>query len=494
MKTSPKPAPRKTVSSNGRLNGDPFSASLQPIFSLIRRAGTVLSDRTSTLLASHSQNGRRPPQSRENNRKRTGSGQVSKRESAPGDANGVVQSPDYVQTLLWWMHRGASALSARGLPNLMPEIFETVLTMAQGRTSHRFHLAIHYGSWKKLFNMLLIEAQLTLGLTKVRGYPFEWEIDTTNICQLKCPLCHTGLDNINRMKGTMHFDTFKKTIDEIKDTVLWLSLYSWGEPLLNKQLPRFIQYARQSNIPTIISTNLSLKLTPEKVEGLIKSGLDVMIISLDGVTQEVYEKYRVRGKLDLVLENIRLIIEKKKELKSSTPFLEWQFIVMKQNEHQIPEARQMASDLGVDQIIFKRVDFPHGIGTEEMAQKWLPVKTAEFRRESPLSKPYHENGPKCWKLWRSGVINWDGGYAPCCYLTDAKHDFGNVNDNTIKEIWNNTQYRTARNMFMSGKMPQVEVGCLTCDVYLESPNGRKHSGAILQMFRGDKKEEAKVGK
>ena len=494
MKTSPKPAPRKTVSSNGRLNGDPFSASLQPIFSLIRRAGTVLSDRTSTLLASHSQNGRRPPQSRENNRKRTGSGQVSKRESAPGDANGVVQSPDYVQTLLWWMHRGASALSARGLPNLMPEIFETVLTMAQGRTSHRFHLAIHYGSWKKLINFLAIEAQLTLGLTKVRGYPFEWEIDTTNICQLKCPLCHTGLDNINRMKGTMHFDTFKKTIDEIKDTVLWLSLYSWGEPLLNKQLPRFIQYAHQSNIPTIISTNLSLKLTPEKVEGLIKSGLDVMIISLDGVTQEVYEKYRVRGKLDLVLENIRLIIEKKKELKSSTPFLEWQFIVMKQNEHQIPEARQMARDLGVDQIIFKRVDFPHGIGTEEMAQKWLPVKTAEFRRESPLSKPYHENGPKCWKLWRSGVINWDGGYAPCCYLTDAKHDFGNVNDNTIKEIWNNTQYRTARNLFMSGKMPRVEVGCLTCDVYLESPNGRKHSGAILQMFRGDKKEEAKVGK
>ena len=364
--------------------------------------------------------------------------------------------------------------------------------MARGRLSHRLMLALRHFTLKRLVNFALIELQLYMGKTRVHGYPYEWEIDTTNICQLKCPLCHTGLDNIRRLKGTMHFDTFRKTIDEIKDYVIWLSLYSWGEPLLNKQISKFISYAHQANISTIISTNLSLPLPPEKVEAIVRSGLDVMIISLDGVTQEVYEKYRVKGKLPLVMDNIRLFVQKKKELGYKTPYLEWQFIVMKQNEHQIPEAQRLARELGVDRIIFKKVDFPHGIGTEEMARQWVPVNTPEFRRDQPLDKPYNEAGNKCWKLWRSGVINWDGGYAPCCYLTDAKDDFGNINDQSIEEIWNNDHYRTARTLFKNGDMPEVEVGCLTCEVYLESPNGRKHSAGILKELRRASKKALKV--
>ncbi|MFQ5872442.1 MAG: radical SAM/SPASM domain-containing protein [Dehalococcoidia bacterium] len=406
--------------------------------------------------------------------------------------NSYFANRDPLQTLGSLIRRGASAVLAKGVPGFTPQAIETVLSFARGRASHRAMLGFRYFSFKRFLNFWLIELQLYVGATRVRGYPYEWETDTTNICQLKCPLCHTGLDNIRRLKGVMHFDTFRKTIDEIKDYVIWLSLYSWGEPLINKQIPKFISYAHQAKIATLISSNLSLPLTPEKVEAIVRSGLDVLIISMDGITQEVYEKYRVKGKLSLVLENIRLFVQKKKELGYKTPYLEWQFIVMKQNEHQMPEARRLARELGVDKIVFKRVDFPHGMGNGELTRKWVPVNTAGFRRDDLLDKPYNEKSGKCWRLWRSAVVNWDGGYAPCCYLTDAKDDFGNVKEDSVKTIWNNAHYRTARTLFRNGNRPEVGVGCLTCEVYLESPNGRKHSAAILRGMRRAFKEVVKV--
>ena len=341
-------------------------------------------------------------------------------------------------------------------------------------------LTWRYFTWKKLFNVLRVEAQLRLGRRKVWGSAFEWEVDTTNICQLKCPLCHTGLGTIHRDSGTMHFDTYTNTIDQIKDYCVWLSLYSWGEPFLNKRIHEFVAYAHERRIATIMSTNLNKPLSPQMAEDIIKSGLDVMIVSLDGVTQEVYEKYRVGGRLDRVLENVKLLVQKKKELGSSTPHMEWQFIVMRQNEHQMEEAQQLADDLGVDAVIFKNVDFPHGMDDSEEAERWLPRENPDYSRTDPFLKPYQEDGRRCWRLWRSAVVNWDGGFAPCCYLTDKEEDFGEVTKSSIKEIWNNENYTTARGLFDDGYKPEKWVGCVSCSVYLGSRAARKRGPMALQ--------------
>ena len=360
----------------------------------------------------------------------------------------------------------------------------SIRNVADGRSSQRVQLALRYWTWKKLLNFWRIEVQLRFGRTKVWGSAYEWEIDTTNICQLKCPLCHTGLGTVSRDKGVMHFDTFTKVVDEIKDSCIWLTLYSWGEPFLNKEIDKFVDYAHRARLATIISSNLNKPLTPKMAEDLIESGLDTLIVSLDGTTQDVYEIYRVGGHLHRVLDNIRLLVQKKQELGSRTPYIEWQFIVMRQNEHQVQQARQLADELGIDGIIFKKVDFPHGEEDTETAKHWLPVNTGEFLRESPFEKPYAENGPRCWRLWRSGVINWDGGYAPCCYLTDASDDFGNVKEHSVKQIWNNNNYLSARKLF-KGEEPAAQVGCLTCNVYLESPAGRKRQGDMLASKKSD---------
>jgi len=270
----------------------------------------------------------------------------------------------------------------------------------------------------------------------------------------------------------MHFDTYTKTIDQIKDYCVWLSLYSWGEPFLNRRIHEFVAYAHDNNIATIMSTNLNKPLTPQMAEDIIKSGLDVMIVSLDGVTQEVYEKYRVGGRLDRVLDNVKLLVQKKRDLGCSTPRIEWQFIVMRQNEHQIEDAQKLASELGVDSVVLKNVDFPHGMDDLQEAQRWLPREHTEFLRDDPFYKPYQEDGRRCWRLWRSAVVNWDGGLAPCCYLTDKSEDFGEVTVSPISKIWNNEHYTTARGLFKDGYTPRKQVGCMSCSVYLGSRAAR----------------------
>jgi MoaA/NifB/PqqE/SkfB family radical SAM enzyme len=361
----------------------------------------------------------------------------------------------------------------------------SILASLSGVRAHqRSSLALRYWGWRKLFNLVMVELQLRFGRTRVRGYPFEWEVDTTNVCQLKCPLCHTGLGTVHRDKGVMHFDTFTSTVDQMKDYCIWLSLYSWGEPFLNKDIDRFIAYAHEKRIATIVSSNLNKPLTPEMAERLIKSGLDVLIISLDGTTQDVYEVYRVTGHLDRVLENLRLIVETRKRLGSKTPFLEWQYIVMRQNEHQVENARRMAQEMGVDTITFKPVDFPHGSEDIELARQWLPRADLAARLANPFRKPYSEDGARCWRLWRSAVVNWDGGYAPCCYLTDASDDFGNVRTHSIKEIWNNGLYRTARGLFQKSGTPKEYVGCIDCSVYTASKAAKSRDSASMPRRNG----------
>ena len=348
------------------------------------------------------------------------------------------------------------------------------------RSHQRTGLALQYFTWRKALNLARIEVALRFGRTKVRAMPYEWEIDTTNICQLQCPLCNTGLGNINREQGVMHYDVFTKTVDQIKDSCIWLTLYSWGEPFLNPLIHEFVAYAHKQGIATIISSNLNRPLTEEMAEDIIKSGLDVMIISLDGVTQEVYEQYRVNGHLFRVFDNIELLVRKKRELGMQTPFLEWQFIVMRQNEHQIPAAREKAKEIGVDNIIFKKVDFPHGADDPELGERWLP-QSPEYLRAKPFSKPFREDAKRCWRLWRSAIVNWDGGLAPCCYLTDKAHDFGDVTKNSVKQIWNNDHYLTARRLFEDDFTPEIAVGCGTCPVYLDSNAGQRRGPVEIKL-------------
>ena len=306
---------------------------------------------------------------------------------------------------------------------------------------------------RKLANFCLITFQhAVIKNSRVVGYPIELVIDPCNMCNLNCPLCPTGQGRRERSKGKLSFNNFRKIIDELGAYLYRIDFHNWGEPLLNEEIYAMIHYAHIHNIKVDLSTNLNL-LDEEKTEKLVESGLDRLIISLSGTNQETYQKYHIGGDFNGVIKGTEMMVRKKKELHSDTPYITWRFLVMRHNEHQIVEVQKIARHLGVD-IELMAI---HGdMGMElfwnekrrlEAAADWLPINE---RYGLGSMKP-------CAFLWVQAVVNWDGSVSPCCAVYPEKYDFGNMfNDGGFKKVWNNENYRTARRIIREKKVRSSE--------------------------------------
>ncbi|HEV2479271.1 MAG TPA: radical SAM protein, partial [Puia sp.] len=184
------------------------------------------------------------------------------------------------------------------------------------------------------------------------GYPVSISFEPTTSCNLRCPECPSGLRAFTRPTGMLQNDFFKQTIDGLAKDLLYLVFYFQGEPYLNPAFLDMVTYASARGIYTATSTNAHY-LDDRNARRTVESGLDRLIISIDGTTQDVYEQYRVGGKLEKVLEGARNIVKWKKELKSKTPFVFFQFLVVKPNEHQLEDIKRLAKETGVDEVRFK---------------------------------------------------------------------------------------------------------------------------------------------
>lgn len=275
------------------------------------------------------------------------------------------------------------------------------------------------------------------------GLPISISFEPTTSCNLRCPECPSGLRAFTRPTGMLEKSFFEKTIDEIHKELLYLIFYFQGEPYLNTDFLKMVAYAHKKKIYTATSTNAHY-LTDEKAKQTVLSGLDRLIISIDGTTQDVYQQYRVGGNLDKVIEGTKNIVKWKKELKSKTPFIFFQFLVVKPNEHQIEEVKKLGKELGVDQVRFKTAqvyDFendPHQlIPTIDKYSRYKKNKEGKVVSKSGL-------GNYCWKLWHANVITFDGLVVPCCFDKDATHQLGNLKMQSFKDVWQNDNYKQFR--------------------------------------------------
>jgi radical SAM protein with 4Fe4S-binding SPASM domain len=291
------------------------------------------------------------------------------------------------------------------------------------------------------------------------GYPVSISFEPTTSCNLRCPECPSGLREFTRPTGMLQQDFFRQTIDEIHKELLYLVFYFQGEPYLNPDFLSMVRYARNKGIYTATSTNAHY-LTDQKARETVESGLDRLIISIDGTTQDVYEQYRVGGKLEKVLEGARNIVKWKRELKSKTPFVFFQFLVVKPNEHQIEAVKQLAREVGVDQVRFKtaqvydyQTDPNQLIPTLDKYSRYRRDKTGEMRIKSGLQN-------HCWRLWSGNVITWDGLVVPCCFDKDAMHQLGNMKMQSFKDIWHNENYRQFRRELMTSRK-NIDI-CANC--------------------------------
>lgn len=291
------------------------------------------------------------------------------------------------------------------------------------------------------------------------GFPVSISFEPTTSCNLRCPECPSGLRQFSRPTGMLQNDFFTRTIDEIHKELLYLIFYFQGEPYLNPDFLKMVKYASDKKIYTATSTNAHY-LNDEAARKTVESGLDRLIISIDGTTQDVYQQYRVGGHLDKVLEGAKNIVKWKRELKSKTPFVFFQFLVVKPNEHQIEDIKRLAKEVGVDEVRFKtaqvyeyETDPNNLIPTIDKYSRYKKNADGSYSAKNKLAN-------RCWKLQHANVITWDGLVVPCCFDKDAVHQLGNLKTQSFKEIWHNDNYKQFRNELMKSRK-NIDI-CANC--------------------------------
>ncbi|MCZ2247254.1 MAG: SPASM domain-containing protein [Bacteroidia bacterium] len=317
-------------------------------------------------------------------------------------------------------------------------------------------------SFARVFNGLKLYVSYHLSKYSKRvihwGLPASISVEPTTSCNLRCPECPSGLRSFTRPTGMLQENTFKKTIDELHKTLLYLIFYFQGEPYLNPKFLDMVAYASQKKIYTATSTNAHY-LNDENCKKTIKSGLHRLIISIDGTTQETYQSYRIGGQLSKVIDGTKRMVRWKNELKSKTPHLIFQFLVVKPNEHQIEEVIKLAEELGVNEVRFKTAqiyDYKHG-------NRLIPDndKFSRYRKNSDGTYSVKNNMLNhCWKMWHSCVITWDGKVIPCCFDKNASHSLGETDKNDFKTIWRGKLYNNFRKAILKGRS-QIDI-CRNC--------------------------------
>lgn len=302
----------------------------------------------------------------------------------------------------------------------------------------------HYSKWTKK--------------AKITGLPTSITIEPTTACNLGCPECPSGLKQFTRPEGNLKQEFYKSVIDQAYKKSFYLNFYFQGEPFINPNFLEMVAYAESKKMYTATSTNAHF-LNDATAKKTIESGLSRLTISIDGTTQETYESYRKNGSLEKVITGTKNVIKWKKELKSKTPYLIFQFLVVKPNEHQIDDAKKLADELGVDEIRFKTAqlyDFENGNELMPSIEKYARYKKQADGTYRLKNKLLNE----CWRMWSSCVITWDGKIVPCCFDKDAKHQLGDIAKTDLQQIWTSAPYNNFRSTLLTNRQ-SIDI-CQNC--------------------------------
>ncbi|MDX6768494.1 MAG: radical SAM protein [Elusimicrobiota bacterium] len=317
----------------------------------------------------------------------------------------------------------------------------------------------------KLDNYLLAEKELRARAVRLKAKPYWLVIDPSSACELRCPFCPTGKGKGTRPREVMEWERYKAVMDELGPSVIHAEFCNWGEPLINKELPRMIRYAKQFGVETHLSSHFN-RMDDAVVDGLIDSGLDWAIASVDGASPETYSRYRVGGDFDRVIANIKRFVARKKARRVKRPHLVWQFLVFRHNEHEIRMAEALSKHLGMEAFGATAAAIP--------LPDWRPVGPGlrHYPDESgtllrPAERERARDGglPACVWPWLGTVVNAGGTVAPCCAIEDESQDYGRVGPGkTHAAIWNGADYLAARAHEGRGEDRGRKNACTECRI------------------------------
>ncbi len=308
-------------------------------------------------------------------------------------------------------------------------------------------------SFKKFINFISVQWAMRRGHEKLGCYPYLFVMEVTNICNLKCPFCLTGKGvSGNRDVRHMTFEEAKNILDAVGDYLYFLQVYTWGEPLLNKDLIRIIEYAKRKNIYVMMSTNATA-MTASYNKRLIDSEIDYIMVAIDGGSNETYQQYRRGGDYDKVLQNVKDMLSQREEKGGSMPFMEWQYIVFRHNEQEVQSTEQMAYEIGFN----KFTPLPAYVEDEAWS-----ATDPEYRTD--IGNP--ERLFNCDRPWSHLNVRADGGVASCCYTFFKEDDVGALDKDDFRSIWNNEKLQMARRIIVQARkgieLQKSGIACYDC--------------------------------
>ena len=293
------------------------------------------------------------------------------------------------------------------------------------------------------------------------GRPFAISVEPGTSCTLHCPECPTGAGILNRPKGKLELFWYKKLLTELSPQLTILNLYLQGEPFMHPDFSKMVKIASDKNIYVITSTN-GQNFNEQLATEIVESGLSEIYISLDGVTQRTYERYRKGGDIEKVKDTIKIISSAKRRISRRNPLIVAQFIVFKHNEHEIAEFRKLALELGADRAEIKSAQF-NEFGTNEVESP--NIKKFKRYGSAGNNRFKKQNYQHCWKSWMSAVFTWDGKVLPCCYDKDGDYELGNVTNDSFDAIWRGRKNEIFRKTILKNK-ERISI-CSNC------PEGRR---------------------
>jgi MoaA/NifB/PqqE/SkfB family radical SAM enzyme len=329
-------------------------------------------------------------------------------------------------------------------------------------------------SFKKVINWLLTEGSVYFKPERPWGYPTLLQIEPTNRCNLRCVGCPVTI-GLDRPLGGMAPQLFRSIIDEVREHLLMIVFWDWGEPFLNPQAYNMIRYAHDAGIKVVSSTNGIPFGRGEHARQVVESGLDVLVFSIDGTTQQSYESFRQLGDLDVALEGVRRVVAERKRQNSKTPIINLRFIVMKQNEHEVPYLKSLAQELGVDALTLRKYrDWFHD-DDYQPSDDTYQLKG----RTSPEAPKRLRNNP-CKHLWNCPTIHWDGAVCSCFVDYKGEHPLGQLGKRPFMEIWRGEDYQRLRRKFRTDW--QNHPLCGTCSYGYEGGDMGREANAEVTFY------------
>jgi radical SAM protein with 4Fe4S-binding SPASM domain len=316
----------------------------------------------------------------------------------------------------------------------------------------------------------------------MRQLPIHIQVEHTTYCNLNCKSCERS--KFISYPKHLRLGDFQRIVEQIQPKKITLG--GVGEPFMHPEILDMVRFAKSKGCSINTTTNGTL-LTQERCDQIVKSGLDLIKISIDGATRKTYQTVRGEDKFLQIVDGIRALTDVKKRLDSLKPFVRFNYVMFKDNYHELAEIVELANKLGVDAIYFQPLEL---VGIEERYASLVGDLTYEdFAREilraldigrtcqvkTNLAAIYKKL-PMYWKKYRMEmrrqdsricIIPWfsmyvtvDGIVRPCCSFSQTYADIGNILQNNMKEIWNSERYQRFRKAIREGKRPYAI--CANC--------------------------------